>query len=145
MDVKGRKVRITLSENKCRIFIGNIPKELTRDEFMNILTPLVCVSYFSSFLMFGEWLPIRRYQHVMHTRRLLRLNLHNDRKHITINWLRHVLVEEAAAWVLSVQIVAGRKHDAPSMIGWISLIINCLSVQECECGEPMHIFSTDVI
>jgi len=37
MEIKGKNVRVTISENRCRIFIGNIPKDIPRDDFMTQL------------------------------------------------------------------------------------------------------------
>jgi heterogeneous nuclear ribonucleoprotein R len=37
LDIKGKKVRVTLSENRCRIFIGNIPKDMSREDFLGQL------------------------------------------------------------------------------------------------------------
>lgn len=41
MDVRGKKVRIKISENRCRIFIGNIPKDMSREDFMQQLASQV--------------------------------------------------------------------------------------------------------
>jgi heterogeneous nuclear ribonucleoprotein R len=46
IEIKNKKVRITISENRCRIFIGNIPKDLSKDDFMNQLTTQVLIPLF---------------------------------------------------------------------------------------------------
>ena len=47
IEIKNKKVRITVSENRCRIFIGNIPKDLTKDDFVDQVTTQV--TFFSFF------------------------------------------------------------------------------------------------
>jgi len=37
MEIKGKHVRVTISENRCRLFVGNIPKDLSREDFLEQL------------------------------------------------------------------------------------------------------------